>query len=152
MLTGCHSKWLPCWIRAWMQFARQLCSHTSELLSSGRMRRCRRRRRRSILALFICSGRSPFLTHSTLMAPFTPASAASPGSTMNTKSVALFHTQDLYLPQSSRLVEGPFVSNLRGGWMPPSFDSYLFYPLHPTALLSPDISLSPSHTFQMWQK
>lgn len=126
-----------------MQFARRLRSLTSTLLLPSRMRR---RRRRSIPALFICSGRSPFLTHSTLMAPFTPASAASPGSTMNTKSVALFHTQDLYLLQSSRLVEGPFVSNLRGGWMPPSFDSYLFFPLHPAALLSPDISLSLPHT------
>lgn len=142
-MTGCHSKWLPCWIRARMQFACRLRSLTAMPLFPSRMRRCRCR---PIPALFICSGRSPFLTHSTLMAPFTPASAASPGSTMNTKSVALFHTQDLYLLQSSRLVEGPFVSNLRGGWMPPSFDSYLFFPLHPAALLSTDISLSLSLT------
>lgn len=126
-----------------MQFACRLRSLTAMPLFPSRMRR---RHRRPIPALFICSGRSPFLTHSTLMAPFTPASAASPGSTMNTKSVALFHTQDLYLLQSSRLVEGPFVSNLRGGWMPPSFDSYLFFPLHPAALLSTDISLSLPHT------
>lgn len=56
-------------------------------------------------------------------------------------------------PVSHRLLSGkkptsrgkPFVTNLRGGWMAPSFDLYLaiFFLSHWIFL---------SHTFQMWQK
>lgn len=86
--------------------------------------------------LFICSHRSPFLTHSTLMAPFTPVSVPCPGSTMNTSLPPC-------LPDRLLSVEKPtargkaFVTYLRGGWMVSSFDLYLaIFPL------TPDISLS----------
>lgn len=77
-----------------------------------------------IQALFICSHRSPFLTHSTLMAPFTPLSASSPGSTMKPSWPPCL--PDRLLSVEKPTARGkPFVTYLRGGWMVPSFDLYL---------------------------
>lgn len=77
-----------------------------------------------IQALFICSHRFPFLTHSTLMAPFTPLSAPSPGSTMNT-SLSPCLPDRLLSVEKPTARRKPFVTYLRGGWMAPSFDLYL---------------------------
>lgn len=99
-----------------------------------------------IQALFICSHRSPFLTHSTLMAPFTPLSARSPGSTMNTSLLPCL--PDRLLSVEKPTVCGkPFVSYLRGGWMASSFDLYLA--IFPLTL---DISRSRGGTaiFKVW--
>lgn len=80
---------------------------------------------------FICTKRSPFLTHSTLMAPFTPLSAPSPGSTMTASLSPRFAHADL---SAGKLVvhREPFVTNLQGGGMARSFKLYLtiFSPSH----------------------
>lgn len=54
---------------------------------------------------FICTKRSPFLTHSTLMAPFTPLSAPSPGSTMSASLSPRFAHAHFSLPKSSWCAE-----------------------------------------------
>lgn len=97
-----------------------------------------------IQALFICSYRSPFLTYSTLMAPFTPLSAPSPGSTKNTSLSPCLPDRLLSVERPTARGK-PFVTYLRGGWMAPAFDLYLaiFFTSHWIFL---------SHTFQMWQK
>lgn len=89
-----------------------------------------------IQTLFICSQRSPFLIHSTLMAPFTPPPAPSPGSTMNTSQPRCLSDRLLSL-EKPRACGKPFVTYLWGGWMAFSFDLFLatfpshwMFPLH----------------------
>lgn len=81
---------------------------------------------------FICTKRSPFLTHSALMAPFTPLSAPSPGSTMSASLSPRFAHADFYPTKKLVVRREPFVTNLQGGGMARSFKLYLaiFSPSH----------------------
>lgn len=81
---------------------------------------------------FICTKRSPFLTHSALMAPFTPLSAPSPGSTMSASLSPRFAHADFYPTKKLVVLREPFVTNLQGGGMARSFKLYLaiFSPSH----------------------
>lgn len=95
---------------------------------------------------FICTKRSPFLTHSTLMAPFTPLSAPSPGSTMSASLSPRFAHADFYLPRSSWYAESLLLPISKvAEWLVPLNCALPFSPPH-----TQDIFLS--RTFQMWQK
>lgn len=80
---------------------------------------------------FICTKRSPFLTHSTLMAPFTPLSAPSPGSTMSASLSPRFAHADFYLPRSSRRAESLLlpISEV-AEWLVPLICTLPFSPPH----------------------
>lgn len=80
---------------------------------------------------FICTQRSPFLTHSTLMAPFTPLSAPSPGSTMSASLSPRFAQADFYLSRSSRRAESLLlpISEV-AEWLVPLICSLPFSPPH----------------------